>query len=365
MPSGGHACVKSSLRGMLWLIYAQYAPILDQSSRVVTITAATTKPEIPDPWVSADALGESLHYLRMSGVFYSRAEFTAPWGLAMPAMPGCMMFHVITSGECWLDVDGEEDRLLRPGDFALVPHGEGHTLSSAPGAPVEDLFAIPRNQISDRYEIIQYGRGGDVARMVCGAVRFDHPAANDLLRLLPRTINVTSWDSAQAEWIQSTLRLMAAEARELQPGGETVMTRLADILVIQAIRSWIAEESDARKGWLGALQDKQIGRAMQLIHRDPAVNWSVASLAREAAMSRSAFAARFRELVSESPMQYVARWRMQVAVTLLEEGKVSVGEVADKLGYGSEAAFSRAFKRVVGRSPGAVRRKAASATPLL
>jgi AraC-like DNA-binding protein len=293
----------------------------------------------------------------MSGIFYSRSEFTAPWGLAMPPMPGCMMFHVVTSGECWLDVDGEPPRLLRPGDFALVPHGEGHIISSAPDAPVEDLFTIPRNQISDRYETIHYGRGGAVARLVCGAVRFDHPAARDLLRLLPRTINVTSWDSAQAEWIQSTLRLMAAEARALQPGGETVMTRLADILVIQAIRSWIAGETGAQAGWLGALRDKQIGRAMQLIHREPAVNWSVASLAREAAMSRSAFAARFRELVGESPMQYVSRWRMQVAVTLLEEGQVSVGEMAERLGYGSEAAFSRAFKRVVGRSPGAVRRK--------
>jgi len=324
----------------------------------MVLTTAQPKPPTPDPWVSTDALGESLHYLRMSGVFYSRAELTAPWGLAMPPMPGCMMFHVVTSGECWLDVGGEAPRMLRPGDFALVPHGEGHGISSAPDVPMEDLFAIERIQISDRYETIQYGGGGEVARLVCGAVRFDHPAANDLMRLLPRTINVTSWDSAQAEWIQSTLRLMAAEARELQPGGETVMTRLADILVIQAIRSWIAEESSAQTGWLAALQDKQIGRAMQLIHRDPAQNWSVASLARVAAMSRSAFAAQFRKLLGESPMQYVVRWRMQLAVTFLEEGKVSVGEVAERLGYGSEAAFSRAFKRVVGRPPGAVRREA-------
>ena len=158
------------------------------------------------------------------------------------------------------------------------------------------------------------------------------------------------------EWIQSTLRLMAAEARELRPGGETIITRLADILVIQAIRTWLAEDPSAKTGWLGALQDKQIGYSILLIQRDPAREWTVASLAEEVAMSRSAFAARFKELVGESPLQYITRWRMNLALTWLKEENVSLGELANRLGYRSEAAFSRAFKRLIGVSPGSARR---------
>ena len=159
--------------------------------------------------------------------------------------------------------------------------------------------------------------------------------------------------------MQSTLRLMAAEAGELRPGGEAVITRLADILVVQAIRSWLETDPAAQTGWLGALQDRQIGRAIALIHRDPARPWTVASLARELAMSRSAFAARFTELVGEPAMQYVTRWRMQLALASLRDEGATVGELASRLGYRSEAAFARAFKRVVGVPPGAVRRRSA------
>ena len=163
--------------------------------------------------------------------------------------------------------------------------------------------------------------------------------------------------------MQSTLRLIAAEGRELRPGGEAVITRLSDILVIQAIRSWIAGDPAGQTGWLGALQDPRIGRAMSLVHRDPAQPWSVASLARETAMSRSAFAARFTELVGEPVMQYVTRWRMQVALDWLQHDDTAVAELAARLGYESEAAFSRAFKRTVGMSPGAARRATPAALP--
>jgi AraC-like DNA-binding protein len=158
--------------------------------------------------------------------------------------------------------------------------------------------------------------------------------------------------------MESTLRLMAVEARQARPGGEAVMTRLADILVIQAIRSWLETDPAARKGWLGALRDRQIGPALTLIHRDPARPWTVAALARERAMSRSAFAARFTALVGEPAMQYVTRWRMQLAYSQLEEEGATVAELARRFGYRSEAAFARAFKRVVGMPPGEVRRAA-------
>jgi AraC-like DNA-binding protein len=307
---------------------------------------------------TVDPLGEALHVLRMSGTFYTRCAFSAPWGLVLPAFPGSLMFHVVTSGRCWLEVEGSEPVLLHPGDLGLVPHGEGHRLVSEPGLDGAGLFDLPRELVSERYEIIRHGGGGAATSLVCGTVHFDHPAAQQLVSLLPQIISVEATGSPQMEWIQSTLRLMAAEARELRPGGETIVTRLADILVIQAIRAWIEQDPAAQTGWLGALKDHQIGRALTLIHREPAHDWSVASLADEVAMSRSAFAARFTQLVGETPMYYVTRWRMQVAQNVLQVGDATVGEIALRLGYGSEAAFSRAFKRFHGIPPGAVRRTA-------
>jgi AraC-like DNA-binding protein len=314
------------------------------------------------PWTAADPLGEALHVLRMSGTYYSRCEFTAPWALELPAFPDTLMFHVVMSGRCWLEVEGVEDRLLQPGDFALVPHGRGHRLASEPGLPGVKLFDSPREDVSERYEVIRLGGGGAATRLVCGTVRFDHPAAHHLVGLLPRVIGIDAAASPQLEWLQSTLRVMAAEARELRPGGETVITRLADVLVIQAIRAWIEQDPAAQTGWLGALRDRQVGRAITLIHRDPARPWTVAGLATEVAMSRSAFAARFAELVGEPPMRYLARWRMRVAQTWLTEEQAGLGELAYRLGYRSEAAFSRAFKRYVGSPPGAIRRNNGAAS---
>jgi len=312
--------------------------------------------KVKDLWSPVDQLGEALHFLRMSGTFYCRSEFTAPWALELPAFEDCLMFHVVTSGRCWLEVEGAERRLLQPGDFALVPHGEGHRLASESGIPAAKLFDLPRELVSERYEILHHGAGGAATSVICGVVRFEHPAAQRLVKLLPKMISVEASSSPQTDWMQNTLRFMAAEAKELLPGGETVITRLADILVVQAVRYWIANDPAAQTGWLGALQDRQIGRAISLIHRDPARAWTVASLAAEVAMSRSAFAARFTELVGEPVMHYAALWRMHLALTRLKEDDSPLGDLASRLGYQSEAAFSRAFKRFIGVSPGAARR---------
>ncbi len=315
----------------------------------------------PELWKSsADPLGEALHFLRMSGSFYCLSEFTAPWALDLPPMQDCVMFHVVTAGECRLEVAGAEVCTLRPGALALVPHGRGHVLSSGSGVATAKLFELPRELVSDRYEHLRHGGGGAPTTMLCAAVRFEDPSAQHLVRLLPLLIAVDAWNSPELEWLQSTLRFLNTEARELRAGGETVITRLADILVIQAIRSWIATDPQAQTGWLGALRDKQIGRAIALIHRDPAHDWTVASLAAAVSMSRSAFAARFTELVGEPAMHYLARWKMHAALTWLKESDAPLSQLASKLGYESEAAFSRAFKRLMGVSPGAARRHAAS-----
>ncbi len=306
----------------------------------------------------ADTLGEALHFLRMDGVFYCRSELRGRWGASIPEIPDHLWFHVVTEGHGWLDV-GEseaEAQLLQPGAFALVPHGQGHRIWSEPGVPTPGVLELEREQVSDRYEILRHGQGEEHTTMICGALSFNHPAARNLIDLLPRTLLIDALHSPQMDWMQSTLRLIAAESREARPGGEAVITRLGDILVVQAIRSWIETDPAARTGWLGALHDRQIGRAIALIHRDPAQAWTVASLAQQVAMSRSAFAARFTELVGEPVMRYVTRWRMYVAMDALKEQGTSIAEVASRLGYQSEAAFSRAFKRIMSVSPGAIRR---------
>ena len=305
-----------------------------------------------------DPLGETLHLLRLTGTLYCRSELTAPWGVDLPAFEGCMMFHVVTAGHCWLEVEGDEPRLLQQGSLALVPHGTGHRIRSSQTAEAEPLFDIPVEQVSDRYEIMRYGGAGELTHLTCGVVRFDHVAGQQLMALLPRVLQIDTWADDEGSWLQSTLRFIAREARELRPGGETVITHLADILIIQAIRSWIDSAPQADRGWLAALRDDQVGRALAAIHREPEKDWTVALLAKEVGMSRSGFSARFTSLVGESSMRYLTQWRMQLARAQLLETSDSLSVLADRLGYQSEAAFSRAFKRVFGVSPGSLRHAA-------
>ena len=307
-------------------------------------------------WASGDPYGEALHFLRLEGVVYAHSTLTAPWGVALPAMDDCVMFHIVTAGSCWVRVKGEALLELRPGAFSLVPHGLGHDLMSSKRVKTEPFFDLPVEQVSERYERLVYGGGGEETQLICGAVRFDHPAAADLVRQLPRVIHVDGWDAPESEWVQHTLRLMAMESRERRPGGETVVTRLADILVIQGIRSWLARGEGMEQGWLAALRDERIGRAVVAMQREPGAAWTVESLARAVSMSRSAFAARFHELVGESPLEFLTRWRMQSAARALRATDDAVIDIAERYGYGSEAAFSRAFKRVMGAPPGRHRR---------
>jgi AraC-like DNA-binding protein len=273
----------------------------------------------------------------------------------MPPFKDCLWFHIVTSGTCLLSGDDFEPITLSKGDFALVPNGKGHRLQTALGVATPDVVHLPQQMLTERYSLLKHGGGGAATTLVCGVVQFDHPFARYVLELLPPVIHLGSMSPAMSEWMESTLKLMVIEARQLRTGGETIITRLADILVIQAIRNWIQDGAVNQTGWLAALKDKQIGQAIMRIHNDLAFSWSVASLASSVAMSRSAFAARFSQLVGETPMQYVTRVRMEAASTTLKAGKTTLAELATQLGYQSEAAFSRAFKRSVGLSPGIAR----------
>jgi AraC-like DNA-binding protein len=304
----------------------------------------------------ADPLGETLHMLRLNGSLYCRSELAAPWGVDMPAFPGYMMFHVVTAGHCWLDVVGEEPRLLQQGSLTLVPHGNGHCIRSSPDVRAMPLFDIPVERISDRYEVMRYGGDGELTQLTCGVVSFDQLAGKQLVAQLPNVLQIDSWDEEQDGWLQSTLRFIAREARDRRPGGETVITHLADILIIQAIRSWIDQAPEADQGWLAALRDKQVGSALAAIHRQPEKSWTVDSLARAVGMSRSGFSARFTDLVGDSAKRYLTNWRMQLARAQLQETSDPLSVLADRLGYQSEAAFCRAFKRIFGIPPGSYRK---------
>ncbi len=211
---------------------------------------AKPNPVLPE---SADPLGETLHMLRLTGTLYCRGEFSAPFAIEIPELEGVMTFLVVTSGRCWLQVSGAEPRLLEQGNLALIPHGIPHIVSSDPKLPAEPLFDLPIEKISERYESMRHGGGGALTRTMYGVVRFDDVAAQHLLRLLPQTIYIDGWHDDADGWLRSTLRFIASEAASLKPGGETVITRLADVVVIQAIRSWLETSPDADQGWLAAI----------------------------------------------------------------------------------------------------------------
>ncbi len=302
-----------------------------------------------------DPLADVLHLLAMSSVFCAVSRASRPWGMTIPPMPETMMYHVATEGEWWIELDGRDPVPMQPGDLALIPHGEGHRLVSSLGNEAPALFDLPRVEMTDRYEVIEFGGGGELNRLICGTATFSHPAALDIVGMMPTLIHLSAEEEKTRNWLYSTMSLLSEEARALRPGVELILCRLSEVLVIQAVRAWIDTSPEENLGWLGALRDPQIGRSLQEVQRQPAAEWSVEKLARVAAMSRSAFASRFKELVGESPMQFVTRWRMLIAKKLIVNEDMTLAQVAEELGYESESSFSRAFKRTTGYSPGALR----------
>src|SRR5262245_23764353 len=257
-----------------------------------------------------DPLGEALDLLRLSDTTYYHAKFSAPWAFKMPEIP---KFHFLTSGRCWLKVDGADGVLLEAGDFVVVPQGTGHRLASDPSARLIDVFTVPCQKVGRRLSAFNYGGQGATTTLICGDLNFKHPAASHLISCLPKVMHVKATGNQAMEWIHSTARFMLVEARDFQPAGEAIITRLADVLVVLAIRSWIEQNPQEHVGWLTGLQDRRVSSAIALVHQSPERRWTVEALAEAAAMSRSAFSARFTELVGEPAMKYVTRWRMHLA----------------------------------------------------
>jgi AraC-like DNA-binding protein len=309
-----------------------------------------------------DVLTDVLETVRVVAACYGRLEATAPWGIRV--RPGeDAKFHVVLEGRVRLLVDGVAEPIeLSAGDIVALPHGHAHSLMDDPAVPdnlavtaqpLEELLVCrPRGDNS----VLRVGGGGQSSTIVSGRFRFEDRRNNPLLSVLPPVITLRGEMGKSVRWLEPTLRFIACEAQSGRPGSQTVIARLADVLFIQLVRGHLASLPLNGSGWLGALADAQIGAALGHIHQNPEQDWTVQSLASKVAMSRSAFASRFMRLVGEPPLSYVTRWRMQKAAGMLRDGKQTLAEVAAQVGYDSEAAFSKAFKRAVGSAPGAYRR---------
>jgi len=302
-----------------------------------------------------DALTDVLSSLHLRGFVFSYSEFSAPWALELP--PGKFAyFHVVERSGGWLKLNGEKEwRSMTGGDLVVIPHGGGHIVGSDTKTKPLSLKQFLR--LRDEGGLVRHGGGGPETHLVCGVFEFEDGIDNPLISLLPRFIHVRDARAHAAGWLESTLRQLSHEARHTRPGSQIMVTRLTDVVFVQAVRAWLDGQPKDQGGWLGALRDRQIGHALGLMHRDPGYDWSVESLANKASMSRSKFAAKFKALVRESPLAYLNRLRLNTAASLLMQGNLTVAEVAHQVGYDSETAFSSAFKRRYGVAPGSYRRK--------
>ncbi|MFC7878671.1 AraC family transcriptional regulator [Isoptericola sp. NPDC057391] len=311
------------------------------------------KPQV-DPW--ADVLGT----LEMDAVFCSTGRFSEPWGIAMPALPGVLMFHLLLAGRAVVDVEGGRHE-LGPGDLVLVPHGAGHAITGTADDPATGLWDVDRTVIADRYEQLRIDGGGRPATLVCGAVGFTDPGVGRLLASLPAVLRAPAADAAAAapddadgDWLRAVVAAIDHEVRHPRPGTDVVTARLADVLLVHVVRGWL-EAQEPASGWIAALRDPALGPVLRAVHAAPEDPWTLASLAAVARLSRSVFAERFARTVGEPPMAYVAGCRMDVAARLLRETDASVERVARRVGYDSVPGFHRAFVRRHGATPGAWR----------
>jgi AraC-like DNA-binding protein len=322
----------------------------------------------PEATGQADVLSDVLRSVRLTGAVYFDFELSSPWVAEAPpareiapiVMPGAQRvieYHLIARGACWGHALGEPPIRLREGDLIIFPQGDPHVLSSAPelrASPDMSMFVRPKTPLPLVFE--RGGGGPDGTRIVCCFLGCDERPFNPLLTALPRTIHLSgAGPDAASGWLATLLKIAVRESESARAGRENILARMSELMFVEAIRRYIETLPPGQTGWLAGLRDPVVGRALAALHGDPAASWTVESLARSAGVSRSVLADRFAEIVGEPPMQYLARWRMQRASRLLLEGELVAG-VAAAIGYESEAAFSRAFKKLVGDAPAIWRR---------
>lgn len=308
-----------------------------------------------------DVLGDVLSSLGLKSRLFCRTELGPPWLMQFPGAD-MMHFHIMERGSAALELEGKPPaRALAPGDVVVIGRRRSYRLADQPGRTGIKPIAFPAECLDGRYDLIRHGKweGGTV--MICGAFSFDGPANHPLLELLPAFMQIKANSDPQAAWVNSVARLLTAEAAQMRPGVQTVISSLTDILFVQVLRNWMRDAA-ALPGWLSALQHPQIGPVLAAVHERPDARWTVAQLARRASLSRSAFSTRFAKVVGESAQAYLTRMRMQRAANLLRQEHLSLAEIASTVGYDSEAAFNKAFKRWRGKTPGQARREVLNGT---
>ncbi|MGN6570042.1 MAG: AraC family transcriptional regulator [Pseudolabrys sp.] len=319
--------------------------------------------------MTADVLSEVLSAVRLTGSVFFDVTATSPWVAEAPPSakiadsirPGAqhaIEYHVLTRGSCWITiVDGApfEPVRLQEGDIAVIPHGEPHVVSSAPGMraqPDLDGHRRPKDESELPYRIRTGSDGASEARLMCGFFTCDVRPFNPLLESLPRFMRIGRGTSAATDSVlEHFLRLISAESGDRRAGAQSILNKLSELMFIEAIRTHMDHLSGENAGWLSGLRDPLVGRALSLMHAQPARAWTLEALAEEAGASRSGLVGRFTQVMGYPPIQYLTRWRMQLAARRLGERGVKVSAVAQEVGYDSEAAFSRAFKKFSGRSP--------------
>jgi AraC-like DNA-binding protein len=313
--------------------------------------------------MTADVLSDVLRAVRLTGAVYFDFELSSPWvaeappsrelaGKVMPGAQRVIEYHLIARGMCWGHAVGQEPMRLREGDLIVFPQGDAHVLSSAPGmrsAPDMSVFARASTPLPIVYEL--GGGGAERARIVCGFLGCDERPYNPLLAALPTVIHLAAaGPHASTGWLGTLLNIAVKESGSARAGSENVLARLSELMFVEAIRRYLETLPPAQTGWLAGLRDPVVGQALSALHGGPSQPWTVERLGQLVGVSRSVFAERFTEMVGQPPMQYLALWRMQLASRLLIEGGQVAG-VAEAVGYESEAAFSRAFKKLVGQAP--------------
>ena len=337
--------------------------------------------------MSADTLSELLRAVRLRGAIFYYVEGISPWvaeaphareiaGAIFPGAEHMMEYHVVTQGACWGALAGQAPVALRAGDVILFPQGDAHVMSSAPGMRAPDvdkrLFFSPKPPQLP-FVLSQHGAetvttarldggGADRTIIVCGFLACDARPFNPLLAALPRLLHVPG-AADKGGWIGHFISVAVEEANRKRPGGEAVLERLSEMMFVEVVRRHLDRLPAGQTGWLAGLRDRFVGRALAALHERPAHHWTIDELGDAVGLSRSALHERFADMVGQPPMQYLAQWRMQVASQMLLESRQSVASIALDVGYESEAAFSRAFRRLVGVPPATWRRQHAASAP--
>jgi AraC-like DNA-binding protein len=316
-----------------------------------------------------DVLSEVLRAVRLDGALFFNAEFSAPWCLSEPRSKAVahqfsaksghlILYHFLIQGHAFARLADGRQEDLEAGDVVIFPQGDDHLLGyGAPEKPVDAVTAFAEN-LKDGLKLVRFGGGGEVTRMICGYMICDPKLSEVFLAGLPKMLKVHITGEGSDQWIENSIRYFVAEGDSRKEGSDVVVAKLSEVLFVETLRRYINSLPPEEKGWLAGARDPVIGKAIALIHSEPTHQWTISDLARRVGTSRTRFAERFKHFLDESPIAYLAKWRLKLGAEILNTTEDSVAAIAASVGYGSESTFNRAFKKEFGFPPAQFRRRA-------